>query len=284
MMKFSIFSWPFRIMKIPFSLINIIWKLTIISLIVLIVYIALSKEAHAACLGANHFPFPLTGGSREECLYKYNIKHAPKQEKSGTLSSEVEAWERSFSGEQQYVKRIGYDKLHSLQVAWGIYFMPHEVGYRRQFASHFTPSAIIYHYYFNPSFSVGIKYQSYKLVGSPFKDANGNNTQGSDTLDIMRWWSQGTFHFEVTEGWEFYAQMGMMMMDSSRVWLNGVAKTDGVGSDQFIAEFGLAYFVGSNKAIAGLKFNDAPNGSNELATYHNLGDTELFAGFELGLF
>jgi hypothetical protein len=262
------FTWPARIVKF-----------LLFAAVVIFAIMFFTENARAACMGANHLPF--TKGSVEECKYRYNLKQSRKSEakRPGTLSSEIQAWESVLDGKQNYVKRIGYDKLHSLQINWGIYYMPHELGYRRQFTSHFAPSAFTYHYYFNPSFSIGAKYQAYKLAGTPFVA-----DQGSDSLDIMRWWGHATFHFDVAPGFEMYAQMGMVIMDSSRVWLNGSPKADTVGDDQFLAEFGIGYYVGSNKLYGGLKFNDAPNGSRDINTYHNLGDAELFAGIELGLF
>jgi hypothetical protein len=292
-MLYKLFSLPFAFIGLPIKIIQFLYKTAIVALIGWGFFWFLSGTAQAACIGSKHVLF--TPGTSEECLYKAQMKlsreQEAKQERSffkqnepSGFTGEVQAWENTFTGKKQdYTRRIGYDKLHALSFSWGLYYLPSEVGYSRQAMSHFAPSDITYHYYVNPSWSVGIKYQAYKLYASSFKDVDGN-FHGSDTLDVTRWWSHATFHFDIAKGSQIYTMMGVNLMDSSRVWLNGVGKKDKVGSDQFLFEVGYAYFIGSNKAVAGLRFVDAPNGSEDFNTWHNLGATEAFIGITLGIF
>jgi len=289
-MLFKIFSAPFKLIGLPFKVIQFIYKLAFIGTVAFVVFWIITDNAQAACLGSKHVLF--TPGTSEECLYKAQMKLSRQQEirkeersffkkeEPGGFTNEVQAWENTIRGKKHdFTRRIGYDKLHALQFDWGVYYLPSEIGYSRQAMSHFAPSALTYYYFINPSFSIGIKYQAYKLSGKQF--AGG---LGSDTLDVTRWWAHGGFHFDIAPGYQIYTQMGVNLMDSSRVWLNGTAKKDKVGSDQFLVEIGISYFIGSNKVNAGMRFVDAPNGSEDMLTYHNFGATELFFGITIGLF
>lgn len=284
---FKLFYFPFKLIGLPIKMVMFLYKMTIIALVIFVMTFAFQSKAHAACVGSTHIL--LTPGSTEECIErkkaKLEAKRQKKEEKqyrngNSSFMAEMRALTNTVTGEKHdYVKRIGYDKLHALQIDWGMYFLPTEIGYSKQGPSHLAPSALTYYYFVNPSFSIGAKYQAYTLYAGVF-----DGGLGSDTLDVMRFWGHITFHFDISDGYQFYTQVGVPLLDSSKVYLSGAAKDDPIGNEQFMFEAGLSYFIGSNKVTAGVRFTDAPNGSSDFNTYHNLGSTEMFVGLTIGLF
>lgn len=277
--------WLYHIIKLPATLTNLAIKLVVLSSFLIGAAMFFSNTAQAECIGKRHIPF--TEGNKIDCLKKAKLKEIRRIEQEYATEESQGA---SMSGLDLTTEkpirpmvRIGYDKLHALSFSWGLYYLPSEIGYTKQGINHFAPSDITYHYYVNPSWSVGVKYQAYKLYGQSFLDGAGNPL-GSDTIDIMRFWGHGTFHFDINDHSQIYTMVGVNLIDDSTTWINGTAKEDGAGSDQFLFEIAYVYFVGSNQVMAGLRFIDAPNGSENFNTWHNLGATEIFIGLTLGIF
>jgi hypothetical protein len=237
-------------------------------------------NAQAACLGSKHVL--LTPGSKEECQEKVADKVRQRGRPSAvqTIASDLNLVELP----KVKIKQMGYGKIHILRIDWSIYHLPSEPGYTRQFTSHFAPTGLNYHYYINPSWSVGVKYQAYSLEGHGFTDDNDIVKFGSDNLDVMRLWAFGAFHFDITTEYEFYVMGGVPIMESSKPSLAGEDQDEVSGAEPFLFEFGIGKLVGENIAYGGIRFVDSASDTEKILEYHNTGGAEMFIGISLGLF